>query len=117
MATYYIQSSELISFSLSSCVRLRLSNNYSVSSEWKVDSVPNYIFWKLFKWAIHQCKSQIICFGSYSGGLSIGVKCVETVGNSPDTPLDSGQHCAQTSQIIYILEAIQQGLSNYVKCG
>jgi hypothetical protein len=24
------------------------------------------------------------------------VKCVDTVGNSPDTPLDSGEHCAQT---------------------
>ena len=59
------------------------------------DSCPKkyFAFFSIIYWSI---QSQIIYSGSYSMGLSIGVKCVDTVGNSPDTPLDSGQHCAWT---------------------
>jgi hypothetical protein len=43
-----------------------------------VNLVPNYIFWKLFKWAIHWCK---VCWHR---------------GKQSWHPLDSGHHCART---------------------
>ncbi|KAF8310230.1 uncharacterized protein EI90DRAFT_3296135 [Cantharellus anzutake] len=74
--------------------RLRLSNDYSVSSEGKVCckcDVPNMathfsgslaVQNVLFSIIYGLIQSQIIYFGSYSNGLFIDV--------NPDTPLDSG---------------------------